>query len=778
MIDSPLFGAVFRQNAYRALLLPSPGHFRRTPFWLQRLRSKDLLAIAKSFTDFPIVLETYRDALEDFMDMPGLERILDDVQSGKIEVRYVESDVPSPVARALDHGFESIWMYSWDTPKAERGLQALNIDRDLLAQLFRNPEAAGLLRSEAIEEVSSVANRSASGMKARTETELAQLFAEIGDLTEEEVSERCEDEWPSWLRSLAAQNRLVSIRFEVEGRVEHRWVDATLEHEYRGAIADSCDYGAVRRVVARFLARSGPVSISVLQSRYPIELSALRDALDEMMADSSATSGYFTESGVEEWLDLAMLARIQERTLSILRSEVRPSDPLQYQAALLKLHGFSDSSHESHADATDAAIERLMGVPIAAEQWTNSVLPARVEGFRSAHLNELMESGELQWVFCAGESQESRNIAFVPSGKARFYLPAPTLKAIGGGSDGLVDEAQRVYTFIAGEGIVDSETILLGTQEMTPSRLAAVMRDLALRGLVTCNSWPAATAISNSSPVRDTASRDIGGPASRQHRYGSRLHRIRRSARRQFSHQFRETQRILVPGATWSVTSRFSFLGPEVTDDVLAERRASALLERHGVVTKRAIELDRLGWEWRPIYAALNLMELRGSVRRGYFVDGLPGVQFAKAEFVDLLRSEKSARDTRTARVISALDPAFVFDRNLVSVSNGVGADMLGVTRIASNKIAFVDDRPLLIATLEGAHIQATDAFGREIEEALQALVESISQGSATKKVVVQTWNGTPAIDSPATDLLERIGFRRDYPNMVYDALSAATARR
>ena len=118
MIDSPLFGAVFRQNAYRALLLPSLGQFRRTPFWLQRLRSKDLLAIAKSFPDFPIVLESYRDALEDYMDMPGLERILERVQSGAIEVKFVDSDVPSPIARSLEHNFIDFWMYQWDTPES------------------------------------------------------------------------------------------------------------------------------------------------------------------------------------------------------------------------------------------------------------------------------------------------------------------------------------------------------------------------------------------------------------------------------------------------------------------------------------------------------------------------------------------------------------------------------------------------------------------------------------------------------------------------------------
>ena len=639
MIDSPLFGAVFRQNAYRALLLPSPGYFRRTPFWLQRLRSKDLLAIAKSFPDFPIVLESYRDALEDFMDMPGLERILDDVQSGEIEVKYVESDVPSPVARALDHGFEAIWMYSWDTPKAERGLQALNVDRDLLAQLFRDPEAAGLLRQEAIEEVSSVANRSASGMKVRTATELAQLFSEIGDLTADEIAERSEDEWESWLQTLVAEGRVAMIRFVVDGHSEDRWVDATHESEYRGAIADPYDYGAVRKVVARFLARSGPVSIAVLQSRYPIDPSALHDALDEMMSDASAASGYFTDAGVEEWLDLGMLARIQERTLAILRSEVRPSDPLHYQGALLKVHGFSKGNDGQMSETATSALDRLAGLPIAAEQWTTSILPSRIQGFRSVQMNELVETGEFSWVFCVDQSREGRSIAIVRPGEARECLPTATLEAICAGPEVLVGDALRVYQFIVGEGVVDSGTILSGVPELTPSQLSTVMRELALSGLITCDSWPVAIAISRSTaaPPQDVATSAHPLPRQRQHRN-------RRSVRRQFSHRFRETQSILNPEATWSATSRYSFLGPDLKDDVLAEKRAIRLIERHGVVTKRAIDLDRLGWEWRPIYSALNLMELRGIVRRGYFVSGLPGVQFASVEFVDTIRSRVSAR--------------------------------------------------------------------------------------------------------------------------------------
>ncbi len=481
MIDSPLFGAVFRQNASRALLLPSLGQFRRTPFWLQRLRSKDLLAIAKSLHDFPIVLETYRDALEDFMDMPGLERILDSIQAGEIEVRYVVSDVPSPVARALDYNFEAFWMYQWDTPKAERGLQSLDIDRDALAQLFRNPDAAGLLRNEAIEEVAMLSSRLASGTKARTETELAQLFNEIGDLTDDEIAERSDGDWKAWMRSLAAQQRVVQLRFDFEGGSEDRWVASPLAAEYRHALSDISDYGAVRKVVARFLARSGPVSIAVLRSRYAIDPATLSDALDEMLLDADAARGYFTASGVEEWLDLPTLARIQERTLAILRSEVNPSDPLTYQGSLLALHGISKISEAYANDQTVSAIEKLAGVPLSADQWTQNVLPSRVEGFRLSHLNDLIENDEFRWIFCNTPTRSGRSIALVRPGEGNVYLPEETLRIVADGPIDLEDDAQRVYEFIVAEGVVDTGMIIAGVPALNTSQLASVIRDLTLK---------------------------------------------------------------------------------------------------------------------------------------------------------------------------------------------------------------------------------------------------------------------------------------------------------
>src|SRR5512139_4089437 len=99
--NSAVFGAHFRMNAARALLLPRARGRKRTPFWLQRLKAKDLLAAVRRMPDFPILAETTRDCLRDVLDLPHLEQILEGIAHGSLRVVPVETAVPSPVAASL-----------------------------------------------------------------------------------------------------------------------------------------------------------------------------------------------------------------------------------------------------------------------------------------------------------------------------------------------------------------------------------------------------------------------------------------------------------------------------------------------------------------------------------------------------------------------------------------------------------------------------------------------------------------------------------------------------
>ena len=134
--SSSLFGARFRMNAARALLLPRGTARRRMPLWLQRLKSLDLLQAVQEFPSFPILVETYRDVLQDAFDMPALARVLNDLAIGGITLRSVETDVPSPFAASLQFGFVMDWMYADDAPRAEQRAALLSLDRALLDELM------------------------------------------------------------------------------------------------------------------------------------------------------------------------------------------------------------------------------------------------------------------------------------------------------------------------------------------------------------------------------------------------------------------------------------------------------------------------------------------------------------------------------------------------------------------------------------------------------------------------------------------------------------------
>ena len=69
--QTALFGARFRENAARALLIPRRRPGQRTPLWQQRLKAQSLLQVARNYGSFPIVLETYRECLQDVSTCRG-----------------------------------------------------------------------------------------------------------------------------------------------------------------------------------------------------------------------------------------------------------------------------------------------------------------------------------------------------------------------------------------------------------------------------------------------------------------------------------------------------------------------------------------------------------------------------------------------------------------------------------------------------------------------------------------------------------------------------------
>src|SRR5438046_885354 len=205
--QTALFGARFRENAARALLIPRRRPGERTPLWQQRLKAQGLLQVARKYSSFPIVLETYRECLQDVFDLPALKRLLGRLRARELDLVDVETATASPFASSLLFDYIATYMYEDDTPPAERRAQALSLDRDLLRELLGQEELRELIDPAALAEVE------ASLRPFPQDPErLADLLRLRGDLRSGEFDE-------AHAAILEAERRAIRVRIAGEERL-------------------------------------------------------------------------------------------------------------------------------------------------------------------------------------------------------------------------------------------------------------------------------------------------------------------------------------------------------------------------------------------------------------------------------------------------------------------------------------------------------------------------------------------------------------------------------
>ena len=170
--NTALFASRFREAAARALLLPRRRPDRRTPLWQQRQRAADLLAVAARYPDFPILLETTRECLNDVFDLPALREVLTELRSRDVRVVTVETRQASPFAQSLLFGWIAVYMYEGDAPLAERRAAALALDRDLLRDLLGAEELRELIDPDVLADLELELQRLTDGRRARDPDEL------------------------------------------------------------------------------------------------------------------------------------------------------------------------------------------------------------------------------------------------------------------------------------------------------------------------------------------------------------------------------------------------------------------------------------------------------------------------------------------------------------------------------------------------------------------------------------------------------------------------------
>lgn len=720
-----LFAMQFRHNAARALLLPTGPHGqKRTPFWLARLRAADLLQVVTEYPDFPIVIETLRECLQQAFDVVGLSAVLEGVAQGAIAVQHCRHATPSPFTQSLQFSFFGTYMYAPDMPKGEKRFRALGLNREALRELLGAQQVRELLSPDEIARAAREAAGFAPHQTPRNVDEAHAWLLRYGEwrMDDPRRTPGAEDGLSAHLDALKQAGRVVLLQLQQNATPVQAWVAAEDAPLYLSVWDERCGIlfpegpscfqpapfkTGLERLVRRYARTHGPFTMAELAAHFGASEAVLQAQLAVLQAGGQVQSGEFSPGVADkEWCDVGVLQRIHRRSLARARREIEPRGAAEYAAFLARWQHVAGPGRGPEALAD--VLARLSGCWQGAAAWGGGVLPVRVPDYQDVWLDHLVGSGQFTWV--ARNAGSGMKLAFVQPGSAPVPADFAQTLADAGAACSAVRQAlaQRGALFLAqivqhtGLGVVaalDALEMLVASGEVTNDTLG---------------------------PVRFYANRR---PEHRQYAIGP---------------------------AILSQMGRWSLMDQSATAN--AERLAETLLARYGLVTRDVAAQEGVSWaELGPLF---DQWEAVGRVRRGYFVSGLAGMQYARPEAVDGLRLDPAEglpeywallwRDPANpysslldlpARPDTALQPDFVVLRRGEPVLLGGGK------KIRLQSLVELDDEALSAAI----GLLAPLAIRTRTGEGRLAVIE---------------YDGKPVMETPAARALKEAGFERGYRQM------------
>ncbi|MDQ3580015.1 MAG: DEAD/DEAH box helicase, partial [Actinomycetota bacterium] len=684
-------------------------------------RSAQLLSVASKYEQFPVVLEAMRECLQDVYDLAGLRELMSEVRSRRVRVVEVETPSASPFARSLLFGYVGMFLYGEDVPLAERRAAALSLDSALLAELLGSEAIRELLDVDVLAEVERSLQRLDPQRHARHLEDAADLLRFLGDLSVSEAAER--GVRPEWLAELESTRRALRVR--IAG--DERYVAIEDAGRLRDALGTALPVGVPEAftepvadplgdLLSRYARTHGPFPPAEAAARFGLGNAVVTGVLDRLAGSVRLVRGELrplaASTGVvgTEYCDADVLRRLRRASLARLRAEVEPVEPEALGRFLPTWHGIGGKRrHSATADDVLSVVEQLAGAPLPASALESLILPSRLPGYSPALLDELTAAGEVTWCGSGAFAGGDGWIALAPTDVADLLLPdveitvpdtplhTAVLSALDGGAlffRQLTDRASAI--------LLDG-----GAASPADADVVAALWDLVWGGLITNDTI---------APLRALVSGKGSAHKSRRATPRGRYARLRAA-------------RPVMPSRTGppTVGGRWSLVLPREADATRrAHARAEAFLERHGVLTRGALDTERVTGGFSGIYKVLRAMEESGQIVRGYVVEGLGAAQFAARGAVDRLRalsrSDTDPAQAENAVVLAAADPAQPYGAAL-AWPDPLGDGKHRPGRKAGALAVLVDGVPALYVERGGRSLLSFT----ESDDALKAAAEALS---------------------------------------------------
>ena len=429
-----------------------------------------------------------------------------------------------------------------------------------------------------------------------------------------------------------------------------------MEHAEDYRLAAEGDADVRRAIARRCLRFRGPQDAASLRDRYGWDEAACEAALGSLRDAGEAVEYGGLTCHAEVY------ARARRETVLARRRAVETLPPERYAALLareLRRPG-------RPADRLREAVALLADRPFPLRQWEEQILPARVDGYRPAMLDALIARGEYFW------QVEGGALAFHRSEDIDWDAP-PLAEGDDGDTD---DEARAVLAALARRGASFAAS-LSGLARRRP--VIEILLELAEKGLVRADSFV---------PLRAMGALDEGHALSPR-----RLARLRAAA---------------AQAGRWELTR------PLVRRDDEALLRMD-MAERRLLCRETAARLP-----WARALETLRIWEYTGKARRGYFVAGLSGIQFALDEDYAAVNAGLNAADG-DALWLQANDPAQAWGRLL---PHGEGR---AFTCVPGTAVCLRDGRPIAVLEQGGRRLRLFEPA--QAEAALTSLARDFHRG-------------------------------------------------
>ncbi len=673
---------------------------------------------------------------------------------------------------------------------------------------------------------------------------LADLIMAMGPLSTGELALRCAGDGPAWVTSLAAQRRVIEVR--VAG--EPRWAAIEDAGRLRDALGVALPTGIpvaftdllpdpLGDLVARYARTHGPFNAAEAAARYGLGVAVVIGTLHRLAADGRIVEGEFLPSlPGPQFCEAGVLRLLKRRCLAKLRQEAEPVPPQVFAAFLPAWQGAmrdpgrhggegrsAGRARIAGPDTVYAVIEQLAGTAMPATAAESLILPARVEGYAPAMLDELTAAGDVVWAGAGALPGGDGWLVLAPADSAPLLLPPPAeitmtpvheaLLAVleGGGALFFRAIADRVVARVtevpADPAAVSSQSSAADRSRVlnrvSDQAIAAAMWDLVWAGLLTndtlaplrtmlasgrsgiaprqsssaASDLAAARAASASQPApaggrsaypgRPSPGSDSRRGAGLPPRPGLGGSGLRRPGFGRGSMPSNAGPPI--------VSGRWSLLPPIETDPTRRmHARALSMLDRHGIVIRGAAGAERLTGGFGALYPVLRAMEETGQCRRGYFVEGLGAAQFALPGAVDRMRS---MADSVTATIRDPADtgrrapelPVLVLAS--ADPANAYGAALPWPPRPdetpgghrpgrkAGALVVLVAGQLVLYVERGGKTLLSWTSDPALLGPAAGALAGAVRAG-ALGRLTVERADGGGVYDSPLAQALESAGFR------------------